>query len=129
MYVRTKGSSGRDGRYYSLCGHCADACTGAVLAWHPEGVHDVDTGVNSASITHIVGYVVEVEQPVHEVATYTELAVCSVGIAHGSELACLEAMEGIALALREVTAAEKPLFALDGRLLTMTVIAKGECAV
>ena len=94
-----------------------------------QAVEDHIGRAASPVVIHIVRDVVEVEQISEEVVADAKLGVGSIGIAHGGELARLEAVERVALALGEVTAAEKPLLALDRRLLAMTVIAKGEGAM
>lgn len=69
------------------------------------------------------------EEPVHEVAADTKLGVGGPRIAHRGEQAGLQAMESVPLPLREVAAAEEPLFALDSSLLAMTVVAQREVAM
>ena len=95
----------------------------------PQSVHDVDTGVGCATVVHVIGNIVEVEEPVHEVAANTKLGVARVRVAHGGKQTSLETMERVALPLWEVAAAEEPLLALDRSLLAVAVVAERECAV
>lgn len=69
------------------------------------------------------------EQPVHEVAADPQLRVCGIRVAHGCEQTGLETVERVPLPFVEVAASEEPLFALDGGLLSMTIVAKREVAV
>ena len=95
----------------------------------PQTVHDIDTDAYSAAISHVVGDIVHVEQPVHEIAADAKLRVRSLRIAPGGEETSLKAMESIFLLLAEVASAEQPLLALNRRLLAMTVVSERESAM
>ena len=97
--------------------------------WEPEGVHDVHASVGRAAVIHVVGKIVEMEKPVHEVTAHTKLGVRCVGITHGGEEASLETMERVAFLLAEVAATEEPPFAFDRRLLAVTIVPQREGAM
>lgn len=46
-----------------------------------EGVHDIYTSANGTAVVHVIGDVVEMEEPVHEIATNAKLAIGGIGVA------------------------------------------------
>lgn len=114
---------------HSLLGHLANTGDWHVLLGQPQGVHDVHACRHCSPVVHAVRDVVEVEQPVHEVAADAKLGVRGVGVAHGCEQTRLQAVECVALLLAEVAATEEPSLALDCRLLAVAIGAQWEAAV
>lgn len=49
-----------------------------------ECVHDVNTRADGTAIIHIIGDVVQMEQPIHEIATDAELWEGGIWVAPGS---------------------------------------------
>ncbi len=50
-----------------------------------QGVHNIYTGADGAAIIHVIRDVVEMEQPVHEIAADAKLGESGVGVAPGSQ--------------------------------------------
>jgi len=91
-----------------------------------ERIHDVDGGTDGAAISHVIGDVIEMEKPVHEIAANAQFVVWGVGIAHGSEETRFETMKPTLDLLVEVTTAKEPLLALDSSSLLVLVHPKGK---
>ena len=94
-----------------------------------QGVHDVHSGTHSATVSHVVRDVVQVEQPVHEVATYPQLRIRSIWVAHSCKQPRFEPVKGIPLSFAEIPSTKEPLFAFDSSLLSMPIVSKGKVTV
>ena len=85
--------------------------------------------MDGAAVGHDVGEVVQMEEPVHEVAANAELRESGLGIAHGGERSCLETDESILPGQTLGVAAEEPAQGLSGSLLLVAIVAEWEGAM
>lgn len=79
--------------------------------------------MDGTTVGHDVGEVVQMEEPVHEVAANAELRESGLGVAHSGEGSCLETNEGILPGKTLGVAAEEPTQGLSGSLLLVAVVA------
>lgn len=93
--------------------------------WTIERVHDDVGDLVYTAIVHVIGEIVEMEEPVEEIAAYAELGITAIRVTHRSKLPGLEATKGTTSSFIEVGITIKyPSFRLDGDEFVVSAQAK-----
>ena len=100
---------------YRLFRHPIETRGGMVCVWVTNGVHDNVGNLVYTTIVHVVGEIIQMEEPVEEIAAGAELGVTDIGITHRGKFTSFEAVKGTASSLTEVGVTVKyPSLRFDG---------------
>lgn len=93
-------------------------------------VHDDVGDLVYATVVHVVGEIIQMEEPVEEIAADAELGVTAIGVTHRGEFPSIEAVKGTTTSFIEVgVAVEQPPFRLDGDEFVVPVHVEVELAM
>ena len=95
-----------------------------------KGVHDNVGNLVYTTIIHVVGEIVQMEDPVEPIATDTELGVTDIRETHRSKSPRLEAKKGTTSSLIDVgVTVEEPLIRFDGDEFVVPIYVEVELAI
>ena len=98
--------------------------------WVIKGVHDNVGNLVYTTIIHVVGEIVQMEDPVEPIAADAELGVTDIGETHGSKSPRLEAIKGTTSSLIKVgITIEKPSIRFDRDEFMVSIYAEVELAI